>query len=726
MAPAYEAEPNLGMIARAIWDNKRRVIGPTLAIAVATFIVVNLMTPLYRSEARVLVEGRDNVFLRAEAERSVAERQMDAEAVTSQVQVILSRDLARDVIKTLRLDQVPELLQASELSFGALLSRIGLGRDPSSTPVEERVLDGYFERVSAYPVDGSRVIAIEFRSADPELAARVANGIAESYLLWQQRARQEQARAAGKWLSSELDDLRKRVHEAEEAVEAFRAKSNLIMGANNMTLSRQQLSDLNSQVSQLRAQKADAEAKAGLIRNMLKSGQSIESSEITNSELIRRLSEQRMTLRAELAQQSSTLLPQHPRIRELNAQIANLDQQIRQEGERLVRTLEADAKVSEARLQSLTESFNQLKQIAASSGGSDVKLRALEREAKAQRDLFESYLAKYRETTARDSIAAAPADARIISHAVVSGAPYFPKKMPIVMIASLATFALCSAFVVTGVLLGVSAPPRAVAVEALPEPDTSETLSTPAAFPRAARDVSHGRRAEDRVGVTAAPETAPTLVPSVPSRSMRGPAARAAEDIDEVAAMLLAAGEAGRRVAVIGTAREVGTTLTAIALARSLARKSRVVLVELSFASPNIEVISNDAAAPGIADLVRGAAAFSDIITRDRFSKVHLVAAGKLNGDARLLMGSPVLKSAVDALAHSYGHLVIDIGSQTETNLEPVLELAPRAVLVAGTTSETAAQVLRGQMMADGFTDVLVMAGPPPSLDHGAMKTEHV
>ena len=64
-----------------------------------------------------------------------------------------------------------------------------------------------------------------------------------------------------------------------------------------------------------------------------------------------------------------------------------------------------------------------------------------------------SYLAKYRETTARDSIAAAPADARIISTAVVSNIPYFPKKMPITLIAALGTFCLSMAFVVTAALL---------------------------------------------------------------------------------------------------------------------------------------------------------------------------------------------------------------------------------------------------------------------------------
>ena len=122
-------------------------------------------------------------------------------------------------------------------------------------------------------------------------------------------------------------------------VEDFRAKSNIFMGANNTSLAGQQLSELNTQISTARAQKADAETRARLIRDQLRSGQSLESADVTNSELIRRLSEQRVTLRAQLAEQSSTLLPQHPRIKELRAQIADLDQQIRTEGERVVRSL---------------------------------------------------------------------------------------------------------------------------------------------------------------------------------------------------------------------------------------------------------------------------------------------------------------------------------------------------------------------------------------------------
>ena len=184
--------------------------------------------------------------------------------------------------------------------------------------------------------------------------------------------------------------MRKKVADAEAKVEAFRAKSNLLVGPNNTTLSVQQLGDLNAQLAAARALKSDAGAKAKLIRDMLKSGETIELSDILNSELIRRLSEQRVTLRAQLAEQSSTLLANHPRIKELRAQIADLDIQIRKEAEALARSLENDAKLADAKVAAQLSTFDQLKSQAVTSNEDDVRLRALERDAKSQRDLLES------------------------------------------------------------------------------------------------------------------------------------------------------------------------------------------------------------------------------------------------------------------------------------------------------------------------------------------------
>ena len=102
-------ELDLGALGRAIWRRKRLIIGLTLLAAAIAFAAVNYVAPRYKSEARVLIETRENIFLRPEADRSTERAAtVDQEAVTSQVQLILSRGLALDVIRKLKLGEKPE------------------------------------------------------------------------------------------------------------------------------------------------------------------------------------------------------------------------------------------------------------------------------------------------------------------------------------------------------------------------------------------------------------------------------------------------------------------------------------------------------------------------------------------------------------------------------------------------------------------------------------------
>src|SRR6202790_5000454 len=472
VATPSSGDLDMRALGQALARKRGWIIVPTVLAAVLSITVVNLVTPRYKSEARILVDGRENVFLRPNGERNEERTALDAEAVTSQVQLLLSRDLAREIIRKNKLAERPEfdpVLQGLS-PVKSLLCVCGIGRDPFSLTPEERVLDAYYDRFAAYAVDKSRVIVIEFQSLDPELASRVANSIAEGYLVVQQNARQEQAKSASQWLSGEIDNLRRKVADDESRVEDFRSKSSLFVGTNNTTLSNQQMGELNTQLNNARALKSDAESKARLIREMLQSGKPIESSEIFNSELIRRLTEQRVTLRAQLAEQSSTLLDGHPRIKELKAQLLDLDRQIREEASKVSRSLENDARIAGGRVEGLSASLEQLKRQASSTNGQDVQLRALEREAKAQRDLLESYLAKYREANTRENIDAAPADGRIISRASVSNTPAYPKKLPIVLIATLATLMLSAAAIAARELLRMTALPVGTAVASSPAP----------------------------------------------------------------------------------------------------------------------------------------------------------------------------------------------------------------------------------------------------------------
>ncbi len=695
IVPPINGDIDLRLIGQALARKKHLIIGPTLLALVLSLAVVNLITPRYKSEARILIDGRENVFLRPSGERDEQRNVVDPEAVTSQVQLLLSRELALDVIKKNNLAERPEfdpVLQGIN-PLKTMLALFGIVRDPFSMTPEERVLDAYYERLTAYAVDKSRVIVVEFQSRDPELAARVANSIADGYLVLQQNARQTQARSAGQWLSGEIESLRQKVAEAESKAEDFRSKSSLFVGTNNTTLSNQQLGELNTQLGNARALKSDAESKAKLIKEMLQGGRPIEASEVLNSDLIRRLAEQRVMLRAQLAEQSSTLLDNHPRIKELRAQLSDLDRQLRDEAMKLSRSFENDARIASGRVDSLTASLEQLKKQASSTNGQDVQLRALEREAKAQRDLLESYLAKYREATTRETIDQAPADGRIISRAIVSNTPAYPKKLPIVLIATLAALVLSAGSIATGELLRMTQP-RAVATSAPIEPVL-------AAAPVAAAAP---------VSVPAAP----TLTPEPPPVSVAEQAG--ADDLDALARRLRAGGEAARKVTVLGTGVSDHVTATALTLARRLAQDAKVVLIDLSESSAMLKAASADSAAPGLAELMQGDASFGQVITRDRSSGLHLVSAGRPGFD-RALLQSPRLIVALNALLRVYDHVLLDAGTAADLPAELLTAQAQAVVVPAPTMPADARARMAEQLKAVGFSDVTMVAAAPRPAD---------
>jgi len=692
------AEPGTGdldlrSLGQALARRRGWIIVPTVLVAVSSIAAVNLITPRYKSEARILVDGRENVFLRPNGERNEDRTALDAEAVTSQVQLVLSRDLAQEVVKKNKLMEKPEfdpLLQAIS-PLKSVLALFGIGRDPFQMTPEERVLDAYYDRLTAYAVDKSRVIVVEFQSRDPELAARVANSIADGYLVLQQNARQDQAKSASLWLSGEIENLRRKVAEAESRVEDFRSKSSLFVGTNNTTLSNQQMGELNTQLNNARALKSDAENKAGLIREMLQSGKPIEASEVLNSELMRRLSEQRVTLRAQLAEQSSTLLDNHPRIKELKAQLVDLDHQIRDEAGKISRSLDSDARIAGGRVEGLTASLEQMKKLASSSNGQDVQLRALEREAKSQRDLLESYLAKYREANTRENIDAAPSEGRIISRAIVSNTPAYPKKLPVVLIATLATLMLSAGVIVTGELLRITAPRAAAVLAATPARRAPRMKQAAVVEPAAVEPA--------RVAPSMIPEPATTL-----------------DEIEQLAKDLCAEGEAARKIVMLGTAPGEIITLTALTLARLMVRDARVAVVDLAGLAPIISAVSVDQSAPGLAEVIQGEASFSEIITRDRLSRVHLVTAGRPGFD-RSLLQSPRLAVALDALLRVYDHVLIDAGAASDLPAE-LLTTNARAVVLPDPSLEAGVRIqMCEKLKAVGFSEVTMLNRPARSVE---------
>jgi succinoglycan biosynthesis transport protein ExoP len=467
-------EIDIGGVGRAISRRLWLILLVSLGCAALMTAFVNLVKPRYTAESRLLLENQESYFTRPEKSASADFSTVDVEGVSSQVQIVTSRDVGRRVVRELKLQGNPEFDPAVEASgpISRVAILLGLKRDPTRLSPEDRILEVYLEKLTAFSPPKTRVISIEFQSKNPELAAAAANKIAETYIVLQRESKRAGAKTAASALQALISDLRVKVAHAEAEAEAFRTRSGLLPVSQNITMTTQQLSEINTQLSSARSAQAEAQAKARLIRDMVRKGRVSEVPDVANNEHVRRITEQRTSLRAQIASESRTLLEGHPRMQELTAQLHRIDQELIGAADKAARTLENEARVAGARVESLSAALDRQKKVSGVAGADEVQYRELERNARLMKDQLESATTRYQEAVAREAAEAAPADARIISTAVAPQYPTFPKKGPLIAFAFLGGLIASAAFVVASELLtgkaGAADAPGLIALEVAP------------------------------------------------------------------------------------------------------------------------------------------------------------------------------------------------------------------------------------------------------------------
>jgi exopolysaccharide transport family protein len=631
-------------LAKSVWHRKYWVVGPLVALVALTFVYVSTLAPRYTSEADILIEDTQSVFARAEGE-TPDRAQADPQDIESHVQLLNARDLAASVIRELKLAELPEFdfLKNGISLPKRLLVLIGVVRDPRLLSAEERAMKVYYSRLSADKLANSRVIAVRFTSIDPVLAAKVANAIADNYLALQFDAKRQSTFQAAQWLGEQVGELRKNVEEAEAKVEEYKSVNGLLRGVGESSLTLQQLSELNSQLIVARTQRAEAQARAQTIRELIRSGGDLSSaSEVLSSPLIQRLLEQQVTLGRSIAELSPTLLPQHPRMRELNAELADLKRQIRGEAEKVSIGLENEARVAGARENAIRQSLNALKQEAEKANVHEVELRALEREARAQRDLLESFLARFREASARNDRQSLAATARIVSRAMVSNEPSYPLKGPILAIVAIATL-IVGVGVISSMEIMRAMSGEWPSARFVPQPQVvdANTKSDAAATPALAK--------QPAVRAVSAP--AGTDAQSFP------------EPVRALARLLIerAAAEGSVRLLVTTPQRQTRDNFTAVNLARLLtAMNIPTVLIDANLRTPHIADQLGISEVPGLSELLSGTSSFADVIRRDPGSRLHVISAGAQQFDPMPLIGADRVERVFDALEGSYRFILID------------------------------------------------------------------
>lgn len=661
----HDVDIDLAQLFRAVWERRGRILAATALVGVLAFVGANAISPTYKGDAKLLIEPREPNFSASGTASATVEPMPDELNIASQVQLLQSVDLIKQVARDLKLHERTEFDPDSSPSVVTdFLVLFGLKSNPLELPPEERVIKAFKEKLAVYQVDKSRVIGIEFTSEDPKLAAQVPNTMMDVYRALQSGAKLDSNSDAVRWLETEIANLREKVREAEQKVAEYRSSAGLMsLGADQSSFSSKQLSDISTELARVRSERASAEATAANLRESIKAGKSTETLDaIARSESIQRLKATESQLRAQISDLSTRLLDGHPQMKALRAQLVGIREQVQSESLRVAASLDNEAAVARERETQLLAQLNSLKADTARAGEDEVGLKSLEREATAQRQLLETYLARYREASSRLDKNASPADARVISTAIEPQEPNFPKVVPITIVATLSTMILAAVAVMLAELfsgralrspaVGASVPTRREeepVLESVEELEPQRKTRAPADVPASLLNIEPDDELVEEMQEAVTAEL---------------PVTHAAEDDDEFSITSVAdyLAEQNTRIAFAISPSGDDGSLGTVALARELAdRGSRVALVDMTGSGCPTRLMASWRDLAGITDLLTGEAAFADCIHPDRSSTADIIPQG--NADIRQAMrGADRLAMIVDALADVYDIVLVECG----------------------------------------------------------------
>ncbi len=638
---------------------KRRkwvIIGTIVVVTLLTLYLVGRMTPLFTATTTVMIQPRQQQTLTA-VEAVVSGLPADLEAIQGEMAIIQSRGLAQKVIDRLELHRLPdfnpEIAAMQDQPFdpiGALADAVGgavhwvksLFASGSTGPVGDsdqslrtQIVNNFLYGLQTQPQGRSRVIQISYTAADPELAARIANTLAELYIVEQLEAKYEATERATRWLNDRLAELRARTEVSERAVEEYRAKAGLLQGEENTTLATQELSRINAELIIARSATSEAEARLRAAEGARGSTNAASlPMAVLQSPLIQNLQTQQITLTRELADLSETFGERHPQIINKRAELAELGTRIREEVNKIVGGLRNEVSIARQREEALRADLDQLKTAAGGRGEALVELRSLEEDAAANRLLLNTLLTRTNETTLQRDLL--EADARIISPAPVPQVPSEPNKTLLVALALILSAGL-------GVVIALML-----------------------------EHMDQGFRSTEQVGqVTGLPSLG--MVPAISRRVRRGispqdyflrkPRSAFGEAMSSaVASLFLTSGERRPRTVMVTSALpNEGKSTVSINMARAVSHTGmRTLLIDADLRRPSLNKLMGRELQPGLVEYLQDKATFEEIVQRDPKSGVDFIAAGGHVANPLHFLAADKTRAFIQGLSKYYDFVVID------------------------------------------------------------------
>jgi capsular exopolysaccharide synthesis family protein len=636
---------------------KYLIVGLTLLITAAAALYSSQLIPLYSATTEMIITpNRSRVLNSREVVQGV---NTDWLSFQTEAKIIASREVARDVVLKLDLDQSPifnPLLAPYRVSLSrrllrtglTLLSSFGLVEPPPPLPKNDRVetrdpakdlafleqlTDALLGGLQVAPSDKSRLIAISYVSTDPTVAAVVPNTVADIYISNLKSKKQKGTGEAIEFLQKQVENAQAQLISAQRRLEAYRRDKG-ILNVDGVSLRVQQLTSLESRMLAATTVRQESEARYNQALTLLKDRNSAAAmSEVLGSALVQNLMLQEIELERRIAELSTQFREKHPRMINARAEMANLKTRIDTEIRKVVAALQSELEVNRVRENNLKSELDRLQAKLQNVNEAQAEERALETEVEISRQLYETLLQRLREVDiqgeAPDTI-----DASVINRARPPFAPFYPRGTSIIGMAFAASL-------LVGVGLAFLLEFIESGFRSLSQIESETGLPTLGMLPfvKMDRGESPHYYATEKQGSLYA-ESVRTL---------------------RTGLMLCNPDAPPKLVVITSSVPDEGKTSTVLSIgAQSTQAGRRSIVIDCDLRHPSVDKALGYAPHLGLGDYLADDAGIEDIISMDERSGMHFIGAGTGRARPVELLSSPRMYKLIQTLNQAYQLVLLD------------------------------------------------------------------
>jgi exopolysaccharide transport family protein len=689
MYPSFATQDSvLREYLRILIKRKWVVLASVAAIFTVIAIATLRSTPIYDASGSIAINKLDPAMMSfKDASGNGGVDYYDPTDLDTEVRILRSDLLALQVIKQLNLDKRAEFGGNGQPSSSGL----GLTTDvlqPDSARISS--LLGSFKgnlRVSLIP--NTRIIEIHYVSADKELAPRVVNTLADTYVEQNFKTRFESTMQASDWLSKQLVDLQMKVETSQEALVKYQKKHEILGIDEKQNIITAKLDELNKELTSAESARMEKES----IYRLVQSGdQDTAAAAATgadtglgnvsaSSSLLQKLREQEADLKIQVAQLSTQFGPSYPKVAQLNSQLKEVSAQILLEMKKVVSRVRSDYLTSQQRENMLRAALEKQKQEANQLNESAIEYSQLKRDVETYRTLYEGLMQKLKEAGVTAGLRSN--NIRTVDRARVPTAPSepnIPRNLAFALALGLTT-GIGLAFLLEGIDNTVRTPEQAQAISALP------SLGM---IPLGSRNGTESTR--KKLSVTSSKEAVELVTQSRPQSQM-------AESYRALRTSLLltSLGAPPKVILVTSALPQEGKTTTSINCAIVLAQKgTRVLLIDADLRRPGIHKTLGIGPRTGLSNVLTGSTTLSQAVVRSGvLPSLFVLPAGTPPPNPAELLASSNMKDVLAELSEQYDHIVVDTPPTLSVTDAVVMSTRADAVVLVIRSGQTTKQALR-------------------------------